>query len=76
LTTKNIRQTGFQHPRDGLNTLDDKGEHRLNIPMDLYIKGGQRQKNLGNLKPSPCAWRIIDGTIKLLLSAESTILKD
>jgi hypothetical protein len=36
-----------------LDTLDDESEYQVHIPMDLYIKLGQRKKNLGNPKPGP-----------------------
>ncbi|MDP6447341.1 MAG: tannase/feruloyl esterase family alpha/beta hydrolase [Pirellulaceae bacterium] len=34
-------------------SLDDKREYRIHIPMDLYIKLGQRRKNLGNPQAGP-----------------------
>ena len=34
-------------------TIDDNSEYQIHIPMDLYIKPGQRQKNLRNPKPGP-----------------------
>lgn len=40
-------------PAIAFDTLDDEAEYRLHIPMDLYIKLGQRQKNLGDPKPGP-----------------------
>jgi hypothetical protein len=40
-------------PEISLDTLDDESEYRLHIPMDLYIKLGQRKKNLGDPKPGP-----------------------
>ena len=36
-----------------LETIDDESDYRLHIPMDLYIKLGQRRKNLGDPKPGP-----------------------
>ena len=35
------------------DTLDDEAEYRLHIPMDLYIKLGQRKKNLGDPQAGP-----------------------
>ena len=35
------------------DTLRDETEYRIHIPMDLYIKLGQRQKNLRNPQPGP-----------------------
>jgi hypothetical protein len=40
-------------PEIALDTLDDEAEYRLHIPMDLYIKLGQRKKNLRDPKPGP-----------------------
>lgn len=40
-------------PEISLDALDDKIEYRLHIPMDLYIKLGQRKKNLRAPKPGP-----------------------
>lgn len=40
-------------PEMALDTLDDESEYRLHIPMDLYIKLGQRKKNLGDPRPGP-----------------------
>ena len=34
-----------------LSEIIDKAEYRVHIPMDLYIKLGQRKKNLRNPKP-------------------------
>lgn len=36
-----------------LEDLDEKSEYRIHIPMDLYIKLGQRKKNLSDPKPGP-----------------------
>jgi hypothetical protein len=40
-------------PMVDLDKLDDAATYRLHILMDLYIKLGQRQKNLGDPKPGP-----------------------
>jgi hypothetical protein len=40
-------------PEISLDTLDDKSEYRIHIPIDLYIKLGQRKKNLGAPEPGP-----------------------
>ena len=40
-------------PEISLDALDDESEYRLHIPIDLYIKLGQRKKNLGDPKPGP-----------------------
>ncbi len=40
-------------PEITLDSLDDASEYRLHIPMDLYIKLGQRKKNLRDPKPGP-----------------------
>ncbi len=40
-------------PDIALEDIDDESEYRLHIPMDLYIKLGQRKKNLGDPKPGP-----------------------
>ena len=40
-------------PEISLDTLNDESEYRLHIPIDLYIKLGQRKKNLGDPKPAP-----------------------
>jgi hypothetical protein len=40
-------------PEIELDKLDDRITYRLHIPMDLYIKLGQRQKNLADPKPGP-----------------------
>ena len=40
-------------PEMAVDELDDNAEYRLHIPMDLYIKLGQRQKNLGDPRPGP-----------------------
>ncbi|MGZ0167539.1 MAG: hypothetical protein ACKVII_26755, partial [Planctomycetales bacterium] len=36
-----------------LDALNDESEYRIHIPMDLYIKPGQRKKNLRGPKPGP-----------------------
>ena len=36
-----------------LGELDDEMSYQLNIPIDLYIKLGQRRKNLGSPVPGP-----------------------
>ncbi|WP_197442538.1 carboxylesterase family protein [Lignipirellula cremea] len=43
----------LSHPQIALETLNDDALYRLHLPMDLYIKLGQRQKNLGDPKPGP-----------------------
>lgn len=40
-------------PEITVDNLDDESEYRLHIPMDLYIKLGQRKKNLGAPRPGP-----------------------
>jgi hypothetical protein len=40
-------------PEISLDTLDDESEYRIHIPIDLYIKLGQRKKNLGAPEPGP-----------------------
>jgi len=40
-------------PKIQINTLDDKKQYRVNIPMNLYIKLGQRKKNLDDPKSGP-----------------------
>ena len=40
-------------PKISLDALDDELEYRLHIPMDLYIKLGQRKKNLRTPMPGP-----------------------
>ena len=40
-------------PPIAVETLDDESVYSLHIPMDLYIKLGQRQKNLGHPRPGP-----------------------
>ncbi len=40
-------------PEMVLEDIKDESEYHLHIPMDLYIKLGQRRKNLGNPKPGP-----------------------
>ena len=40
-------------PEISLDILDDESEYRLHMPMDLYIKLGQRKQNLGDPKPGP-----------------------
>jgi hypothetical protein len=40
-------------PKISLDTLEDETTYRLHIPIDLYIKLGQRKKNLGDPKPGP-----------------------
>ena len=40
-------------PEMAVEALDDSTEYRLHIPMDLYIKLGQRQANLGDPEPGP-----------------------
>ena len=40
-------------PPIDLDALDDEMKYRLHIPMDLYIKLGQRKKNLLDPKPGP-----------------------
>lgn len=35
------------------DTIEDAKQYRLHIPMDLYIRLGQRKKNLGNPKAGP-----------------------
>ena len=41
------------NPEIQIDTLADKKQYRVNIPMDLYIKLGQRKKNLNDPKPGP-----------------------
>jgi len=40
-------------PEIWLGAINDEKFYRLHIPMDLYIKLGQRKKNLGNPKAAP-----------------------
>ncbi len=40
-------------PEVALDAIEDEKQYRVHIPMDLYIKLGQRQKNLGNPKAGP-----------------------
>lgn len=40
-------------PEISLDAIDDQTEYRIHIPIDLYIKLGQRKKNLGAPKPGP-----------------------
>lgn len=40
-------------PDVALDAIQDEKEYRVHIPMDLYIKLGQRKKNLGNPKAGP-----------------------
>ena len=40
-------------PAVALDALKDEQQYRIHIPMDLYIKLGQRKKNLGNPKEGP-----------------------
>ncbi len=40
-------------PEIEIDAIENKKQYRLHIPMDLYIKLGQRQKNLGNPKAGP-----------------------
>ena len=40
-------------PEIPLETLVDESEYRLHIPSDLYIKLGQRKRNLANPKAGP-----------------------
>lgn len=40
-------------PAISLDQLDDDKKYRVHIPMDLYIKLGQRRKNLGDPKAGP-----------------------
>lgn len=40
-------------PAIEFDALDDTTVYRLHIPMDLYIKLGQRKKNLADPKPGP-----------------------
>lgn len=40
-------------PEISLDTLEDDTSYRLHIPMDLYIKLGQRRKNLRDPQPGP-----------------------
>lgn len=47
------KQELLSTPQIALDMLDDKTEYRLHIPMDLYIKLGQRKKNLAIPKPGP-----------------------
>jgi hypothetical protein len=36
-----------------LDAIDEEKQYHVHIPMDLYIKLGQRKKNLGNPKAGP-----------------------
>lgn len=36
-----------------LDAIEDKKTYRVHIPMDLYIKLGQRRKNLGKPQAGP-----------------------
>lgn len=40
-------------PEMMLDTIEDVKQYRLHIPMDLYIKLGQRKRNLGNPQAGP-----------------------
>lgn len=40
-------------PTIAIDTLDDETVYRVHIPMDLYIKLGQRKKNLLDPQPGP-----------------------
>ena len=40
-------------PELQMHAVDDQKQYRVNIPMDLYIKLGQRRKALANPKPGP-----------------------
>ncbi len=40
-------------PEMKLNAIENTKQYRLHIPMDLYIKLGQRKKNLGNPQAGP-----------------------
>jgi hypothetical protein len=40
-------------PEIPIDAVDDEKEYRLNVPMDLYIKLGQRKKTLNDPKPGP-----------------------
>lgn len=40
-------------PEIVLDAIEDEKQYRLHIPMDLYIKLGQRKKNLGNPTAAP-----------------------
>jgi len=40
-------------PKITLDTIEDEKQYRVHIPMNLYIKLGQRKKNLGNPKEAP-----------------------
>lgn len=53
LTRWGQKQELLSVPRIPFDTLDDETEYRLHIPMDLYIKLGQRQKNLRDPQPGP-----------------------
>lgn len=43
----------LSEPEIAPDTLDDDKAYRLHIPMDLYIKLGQRQRNLSDPQPGP-----------------------
>jgi len=40
-------------PDVALDSIEDDEQYRVHIPMDLYIKLGQRKKNLGNPNAAP-----------------------
>ncbi len=40
-------------PEIAFDAIQDDEQYRVHIPMDLYIKLGQRKKNLGNPKAAP-----------------------
>ncbi len=40
-------------PEVALGAIEDEKQYHVHIPMDLYIKLGQRKKNLGNPKVGP-----------------------
>ena len=40
-------------PEIALDTIEAEKQYRVHIPMDLYIKLGQRKKNLGDPKEGP-----------------------
>ena len=42
-----------KRPNIVLEDINDESEYRIHIPMDLYIKLGQRKKNLRDPRPGP-----------------------
>ena len=45
------------HPDPEWERIDDEAAYRIHLPMDLYLKLGQRKKNLENPRPGPVITR-------------------